>query len=91
MTSEQRHQLAVVPEISRCKGVTLGCRTFIQDMGAIDNCGLNDLLDDLKEIPSLKDWVAAPTHMIEVLDINANSVQAFDFHYSGPRVLHGPT
>ena len=55
----------------------LGCCNFIQDLGTADNCGLNDLLDNLKEIPSLKDWVAAPARMIEALDINANSVQAF--------------
>ncbi|CAE7198761.1 unnamed protein product [Symbiodinium pilosum] len=53
-----------------------GLKMDLKDLGTADNCGLNDLLDNLKEIPSLKDWVAAPARMIEALDINANSVQA---------------
>ncbi|CAE7748503.1 unnamed protein product, partial [Symbiodinium necroappetens] len=53
-----------------------GLKMELKDLGTADNCGLNDLLDNLKEIPSLKDWVAAPTRLMEALDINANSVQA---------------
>lgn len=53
-----------------------GLKMELKDLGTADDCGLSDLLDDLKEIPSLKDWVAAPTRMMEALDINANSVQA---------------
>lgn len=49
---------------------------FSQDLAMSDDCGLSELLADLKEIPSLKDMVAAQSQMIDALDLNANSLQA---------------